>query len=52
LGSSEKAQEERLKALEAELKEVEGEEKRWEEERRRVLGKVDGWVKGSRVRRV
>jgi mediator of RNA polymerase II transcription subunit 21 len=52
IGSSQGAQEKRLVELERELREADGEEREWEGERRKLLERVDGWVSGSRIRRV
>jgi mediator of RNA polymerase II transcription subunit 21 len=52
IGSSQEAQERRLEDLEKELKEVEREEVAWEDERKKLMERMDGWVKNSRIRRV
>jgi mediator of RNA polymerase II transcription subunit 21 len=51
IGSSQEAQEARLKELDEELKAVEAERDRWRKERELLSQSLDGWISGG-VRRV
>jgi mediator of RNA polymerase II transcription subunit 21 len=51
IGSSQEAQEARLRELDVELKKVEAEREKWVVERERLAKRLDGWIVGG-VRRV
>ena len=51
IGSSQAAQEARLRELDGELRAVEAEREVWRAERERISGKLDGWIVGG-VKRV